>query len=553
MKAFHVIAKFLAHERAGKPVFGLMGDANLAFLGAFIEAEKGNYVGAVREGGAVSMAEGYARMSGEVGVASVTHGPALTNTLTELTEAARGRAPIVVIYGDTPTHNEHFQYFDSQAFARAAGAHYERVLTPELLVTTMRKAFLRARLDSVPVLLDIPFPLMKAELEWTPPALTHAAPQAIAPDTDAVDEALGLLMSAKRPFVLAGRGAVAAGARDAILALARKVNAPVLTSLLAKQLFEGEPENLGIHGTLSTPAAIEYMGEADVVLSLGASLNNWQTDHYQLLEGKQVIQSDIDPAAIAKFGPVAQAVVGDARLVSEAMVARLDEIGHEPRRAAYLEKIAQTPFRESRDLFVPHTGDGFVDMRHAALTLSEALPQGTVNITDVGRFCYSVWPHIDVTPGRWHYAGYFGSIGLGIAEGVGAALAVDDAPTVVWAGDGGSMQGLLEISTAVRAKAPLLVVVMNDQCYGAEYGKLQAVGWHAETSFLEWPSFAESAAGLGAETLRVTSAQELEAAAARVSAWSAESVAGDARPLLIEVVADAHKVSIHPAVVPLEK
>ncbi|WP_051297481.1 thiamine pyrophosphate-binding protein [Brevibacterium album] len=558
MKVFEVIASFLARERSGDPVFGLMGDANLAYLGAFIERHEGNYIAAALEGGSVSMADGWARMTGRPGVATVTFGPALTNTLTALTEAVRAKTPLVLIAGDTPAANEHFQYADTEGFARLAGARYERVLTASGLVETMAKAFVHTTATSQPVLLDIPFPLIGQEAEDRAPVRTALPRQAVAPDPDVLDEALGALLGAKRPFLLAGLGAVRAGARDAILALARALGAPVLTSLAAKDLFLGEPENLGIHGSLSTPAAYEHMGGADVLMSFGASLNNWQTDSYELLRGKHVIQSDIDPDALGKFGPIALGVVGDAKATAEALLEMVQEAGLERETVpAHLTELLERPGREAKDLFRPHTGDGFVDMREVALTLSEAVGAKAQQVSDVGRFTYSVWPHTTVDPSRWAYAGYFGAIGLGIATGIGAAAARSDVPTLVWAGDGGSMQGLIEVNTAVRHGLPLISVVLNDECYGAEYAKLLGVGSKAETSFIPWSSFAAVAQGLGAHGVKVTSREELETVAGRVREAAEALAAGRTPaeaglPLVIEVMVDPHKVSRHPAVVPLD-
>src|SRR5699024_4583737 len=112
MKLFQAVSRYLAEERNNCPVFGLLGDANLGYMGAFIEQENGNYVAAAHEGGAVSMGDGWARATGHVGVVTVTHGPALTNTLTALTEATKSNTPMVLLSGSTPDVNEHYQYID---------------------------------------------------------------------------------------------------------------------------------------------------------------------------------------------------------------------------------------------------------------------------------------------------------------------------------------------------------------------------------------------------------------------------------------------------------
>lgn len=544
MKLHEAIARFLAAERGTQPVFGLMGDANLAFLGDYIEREAGNYIPAVGENGAVLMAYGYARAGRGLGVATVTHGPALTNTLTGLTEAVRARTPLVLLAGDTPDVHEFFQYTDIQGFAQHAGANFERVRSAGTALSTLAKAFTRARFESRPVVVDIPLPLMSEPVAYEAPSWPSFALQRTRPDSEGVENAAAILLAAKRPLVVAGLGAVRSGAGEAVLELARLIDAPVMTSLLGRELFVGQPEDLGIFGTLSTSLGADHIGRADVVLALGASLNNWQTDSYRLLADKRVVQVDSDPAALAKYGPISLGLVADAGAAAEDLGEILREVGQESSGSRRLADIAEADAHDGRANFTSTTGEGFVDAREAAVEIDRALPQGTRQLTDVGRFTVSVWPHITPSPGTMDYPGYFGSIGLGIGVGVGVATVDRSLPTVVWAGDGGAMQGLVEITTAVRQALPLIVVVINDGCYGAEYLKLIDVGSEPENAFMTWPSIARAAEGLGAEGFRVTDREQLAAAAARVAEYSVEVAAGGVTgPLVIEIVADPHQMA----------
>lgn len=544
MKLYEAIAKFLAEERGVKPVFGLMGDANLAFLGEYIEREGGNYVPAVGENGAVLMAYGYARSSLGLGVATVTHGPALTNTLTGLTEAVRARTPLVLLTGDTPDVHEFFQHTDIQGFAQHAGANFERARSAETALSTLTKAFTRARFESRPVVVDIPLPLMSENIDYVTQTWPSFAPQRTRPDSDCVEGAAAILLAAKRPLIVAGLGAVRSGAGDNVLELARVVGAPVMTSLLGRELFADQPENLGIFGTLASSLGAYHIGQSDVVLVLGASLNNWQTDSYRLMTDKRVIQVDSDPAALAKYGPISLGIVADAGAAALDLLETIREAGQESRGSRRLSDIAEANAREDRMHFTPTTGDGFVDAREAAMEIDRVLPPGTRHVTDVGRFTVSVWPHIAPVPGAMDYPGYFGSIGLGIGTGVGVASVNRYLPTVVWVGDGGAMQGLVEITTAVQQTLPLIIVVINDGCYGAEYLKLIDVGSRPENAFMTWPSIARVAEGLGAEGLRAADREQLTAAITRVEEYIAEvSVDGVAGPLIIEVIADPHQMA----------
>ena len=542
MKVFEAVAKYLAEERAGRPVFGLMGDANLGYLGAFMEKESGHYIAAALEGGAVSMADGWARATGEVGVASVTHGPALTNTLTALTEAAKSGSGLVLIGGSPPEVDGHFQYVDIEGFARFAGAAFVKVRQERELLRMLDKAFTRAAQDAIPVVLDIPLDLLRKEVEYRAPKIAPAIGRRVRPDSDSVDEALAALVFAKRPLLIAGRGAVTSQAREEILALSRMLNAPVMTTLLAKDYFDGEPENLGIHGTLSTGVALSYMADVDVVMSFGASLNSFTTDKFELLKDRVLIQADINPAALSSNGPADQVIVADAKMLAQDMLERLEESELGSDRAGYMDTIAAAPDREAKDLYESTTGDGFIDMRDATSWFSDVLPEGAMQVCDVGRFVYSTWPHITVDTERWAYIGAFGSIGLGTAAAVGAAAARPETPTGLYVGDGGLMQGLIELNTAVRHNLPLVIMVLNDQCYGAEYLKLDYFGSKVDWATFEWPSFADVARGLGAHAIRATSMDDLEPAA--------EAIRAGQFPLLIEVIADPHKVANRPGIVP---
>jgi thiamine pyrophosphate-dependent acetolactate synthase large subunit-like protein len=480
------------------------------------------------------MADGWARSTGEVGVATVTFGPALTNALTAVIEAAKSRTPLVLLAANTPNIHDHFQYADIEGFARYAKVPFVRLENAGELSRMLDRAFTLAAADSVPVVVDIPYALLTEETDEASPTIARLRGARIHPDPDAVDDALGALVSAKRPLLIAGRGAVASGAREAILALARAVNAPVMTTLLAKDYFDGEPENLGIHGTLSTPEAIEYQGSADVILSFGASLNNYTTDRFELMADRLVIQSDTDPAAISAYGPADIGIVSDAKALADSLLARLRDAELETKRAAYMDAIAAAPLREAKDRYTSTTGGGTIDMRDATRWLSDALPPGANQVCDLGRFINSTWPHITVDPQRWHIAGAYGAIGLGLPVAAGVAAADRDVPTALYVGDGGAMQGLIELSTAVRHELPLVVMVLNDNCYGAEYLKLEQFGSSAQTSFFEWASFASVAESMGAYGVRATSMEELE---------PAEQAIREGRlPLLIEVIADPHAV-----------
>lgn len=511
MKTYEAVAKLLAQNTV-RTMFGLIGDANLAYLGAFIEHENGEFVAAASEGAAVSMADGFHRMSDRIGVASVTHGPAVTNCLTALTEAVRARSKVLLLTADTPAVHDHFQYLDLEGFARTAGAQYRRVQRADDIAGDLAQALTLIHAEHRPLLLNIPYDLLELDAGSTK-RLSIVEPRTggSLPDADAVDDALGYLLHANRPVVLAGRGAL--GARAEILRLARMIGAPVLTTLLGKDLFSGEPENLGIYGTLSSEVAAKEISRCDCVLAFGASLNSLTTDSRALLRDKVVIQCDIRPDAIGRFGPVDAAVIADSAMIAQAMCDRLEQTDlAAPTRnrviglSTEVSATDQEPYRSI-------TRNGAVDVRDAMTWLAEALPAGTRVVSDIGRFSFTAWSALPVTPGRFAVAGTFGSIGLGIATAIGGAAAGTEVPTVCLAGDGGAMMGIAELSTAVRHKLPLIVVILNDRCYGAEYQKLVDLDLDPAHSEVAWPEFESLGEAFGAHAVQVRSEADFAVAA----------------------------------------
>ncbi|GGR09620.1 thiamine pyrophosphate-binding protein [Streptomyces netropsis] len=512
MKVFQALADALARHGVDT-VFGLMGNANLLYLPAFADTG-GRFVAVTHEAGAVAMADGYARMSGKVGMASVTHGPAFTNTLTSLVEAVRNRSHVLLITGDPPPVPSHFHHFDIETATAAAGAGYEKVYEPASLVRDLNRALRRIVAERRPVVLNIPIAFMQAEAgEQAPVALPLAPPAAAGPLPEALDRALGLVTSAQRPLILAGHGAATSGARDSLMGLADRLGAALATTVLAKELFAGHPRDIGIFGSLAHSVAGAAIAESDCVIAFGAGLNMWTALNGDLFRGKKVVHVDIDPARFGSYTPVDECVAGDARLTAEAMNSLLDEVLPAAGKRHWAERIekamaAYSPQEDFADLSGPDT----VDIRSAMIRLDRVLPERRTVVSDIGRFDVGVWPYLRVAdPLHFTVMGAFGSIGLGLAGAIGAAMAGEDRPVVATVGDGGFMMHLAELTTAVRQKLPIVVLVLNDGAYGAEHYKLKNHGYDPAHSAFAWPDLADLATVMGARALTVRKAEEIDA------------------------------------------
>ena len=532
--AFHVYQSIAraTHEHGVETMFGLMGDANLFMVDSFVRDFGGRFVPAAHEGSSVLMAVAYAHVSGKVGVATVTHGPALTNAMTALTEAARGHIPLVVLAGDTPVENpRHLQSIDQRELVKVTGAGFEQLRTPATVGKDVARAFYRAQVERRPIVLNMPADFMWEEVEHDVQVLdVFTAPGGVA-QGDILDNAIGMIASARRPLILAGGGAV--HAREQLIALADRLEAPLATTLKAKGLFNDHPYNIDIFGTLSTPAAYDLIAQTDCIVCFGTQLHDFTTDRGNLMKDKRIVQVDVEPEAIGGGLHPDAALVADAGLTAETILYWLDEA-----------EIAPSGFTREldRDILTAHPAgpekakDGFVSYVHALERLEEALPKDRVLVTDGGRFMTEIWCRISV-PNPQSFVGTvnFGAIGLGLQEAIGAGVAAPDRPVVLFTGDGGFMMGgINEFNTAVRLGLDLIVIVANDSAYGAEH--IQFIDRKMDPSLTEfnWPSFAETAVALGGEGVEVHSKEELETAL--------EAMEKRKGPMLIELRLDPHDV-----------
>ncbi len=513
-------------------VFGLAGSGNFVVTNALV-AGGATFHSARHEGGAVAMADGWARATGRVGTASVHQGPGLTNTLTALGEAAKAHTPLLVLAGDTPPGALRSNFrIDQHDLVRAVGAAPELVSSAQTAAADAARALRRAQLERRPVALMMPIDLQAAAAPEREIAAV-ALPASPAPAADAVARAADLLEGARRPVVVAGRGAVLADARLPIEALAARVGALLATSAMANGLFAGLPYALGIAGGFASPLAAELLAGSDVIVALGATLNHWTTRHGALLQpGSRLIQVDLDAAAIGAHQPADVAIVGDAAATAAALLAELQARGHESagrRTPAIARAIATRRWRD--EPYEDRPAPGTIDPRTLAIALDELLPADRAVAVDSGAF--TGWPsmYLDVAdPRAWLFCNAFQSVGLGLGAALGAAVARPDRITVAAVGDGGLFLALPELDTAARLGLPVLVVVFDDAAYGAEVHHFGPMGQDVAIARFPDADIAAIARGAGVPAHTVRSRADL----APVAAWAAEPRG----PLLVDAKVD---------------
>lgn len=531
LRVYEALARSLA--QAGRdPLFGVTGDANVYMIDHYVRRLGGRFISAANENGAVLMALGYASVSGRVGLATVTHGPALTNTLTALVEGVKAGTPIVLLCGDTPSGDrENLQNVSQRDAVLATGAGFEQMNGPASACDDLARAMRRARAERRPIAFNFPADMQRLPVgEADRPLLTSLSHPVVTPAGEDLDNAIGIIAAARRPIVLAGRDAIDEAARSALVRLAARIEAPLATTLRSKGLFASEDFNLGIMGTLSTPAATDAIVASDCILAFGAGLNFHTTSHGAFLDGKRVVQVAPQTNGIGRGHSPDVGLVGDIAETVERIIFWLDEAEIAPsgfRRELVPKGMAAHPRPE-----VSADGSDHLDYVDMLCRLNEMLPPDRVLVTDAGRHMVKAMQYLDVaSPRLYVQTASFGSIGLGVAQAIGAAAAEPNRPVVVTVGDGGFMLGgLTEFNTAVRHGMDLIVILCNDNCYGAEYAILRDKQMDTSISLFQWPDFAPIADALGGRGLIVRSVDDLQ--------WVREALADRDGPLLVELKLD---------------
>lgn len=531
------MAKALA-ELGIDTIFGLMGDANLFMLDSFVRDQQGRFISAAHEAGAVLMAIGYATTSGKLGVASVTHGPGLVNTMTPLVEGVRNTTPMLLLCGDVAVENiNSFQKIAQRDLILSTGAGFEQLRSPKTFAEDVATACRRAELEQRPIALNIPADFQWQEVEYQVVERPVFSSAESLPSGEQLDNAIGIIAAARRPIVLAGRGAISAESRGKIIRFAERSGALLATTLKAKGLFTGEDFDLGICGTLSSPLAAELIMSSDCVISFGASLNRYTTAEGSLVKGKRVIQVNLEQSEIGKHMVPHAGLVGESGAVADLFVEWLDE-AEIPSSGFRDEKLRDAIRSAPRTQDYPDLStDQTVDLVQAMTTLNRIIPADRILATDAGRCVVQAWRIIDVqnAPSMVHTLN-FGSIGLGLSEAIGAAIGDPKGrPVLLVTGDGGFMLGgLNEFNTAVRYGIDLIVVVGNDASYGMEHIQFCNRDMDPSLTVFEWPELAPVAEALGGYGITVRTIEDLENAA--------ETIRDRKRPILIDLKLDPNSV-----------
>ncbi|MBI2867382.1 MAG: thiamine pyrophosphate-binding protein [Chloroflexi bacterium] len=535
MKVFEAIADAVAREGV-QVVFSLVDEVTLALVHSLNERGV-RVIRARHEQAAVAMADGYARATGKPGVCTVGAGPALAQTGTGLVTARKRGSPVLVIAGDMPTSERtSVKTFDQRRYVEATAGQFLPLRNTMTVAEDVQRAFRYVYSGRGPLVLDLPADSLEADVPWQweyqPSSVTRRGgpgPLRLQPDADTVAGAAAMLAAARRPVILAGKGAVLSGAREEIEALASRVGALLATTLQAREYFRGHPSYVGVFGTFAADPAVELLAQADCVLAVGASLNRYTTGGGRLAPKAKLIHIDLDPARISEFTPVDLGIVGDAQATLEAINNALQAAGIAERPSAWpaehvRERIDAAHLRPAVTASAPGERPHITEI---VAGLDRILPEDRLVVIDAGQFIYFVMDGITVSgPDAFIWSVDFGSIGLGLAMGIGAAVARPDRHCVVFTGDGGLMMGLQELDTAARHRIPLTVVALNDAAYGSEVRFLKSRSQATDLALFQDVDFAGVARSFGVRGVTVNAVADLE--------HVAESLAQGDGPLLVD-------------------
>ena len=503
-------------EQGVKTVFGYPGGAILNIYDALYKhQDEITHILTSHEQGASHAADGYARVTGKVGVCLATSGPGATNLVTGIATAFMDSIPMVAItcnVGVSLLGRDSFQEIDITGVTMPITKYNFIVKDIKKLADTVRRAFTIAQSGRPgPVLIDITKDVTAAEYEYTP-----QEPAPIVRQTDTIREedietALELIRNSQKPFIFVGGGAVLSGASEELRALAHKIQAPVADSLMGKGAFDGTDElytgMLGMHGTKTSNFGVS---ECDLLIVAGARFSDRVTGNAsRFAKNAKILQIDVDPAEINKNIHTHASVIGDLKVVLRKLNARLDPMNHEE-WIQHVERMKDMyPLRYDKTQL---TGPFIME------TIDELTKGDAVICTEVGQ--HQMWAaqyYKYRKPRTLLTSGGLGTMGYGLGASIGAKMACGDmghpdTPVFNIAGDGCFRMNMNEIATATRYNIPVIQVVVNNHVLGMVrqwqnlfYGKR-----YSHTVLNDAVDFVKLAEAMGAKAYRVTRQEDLK-------------------------------------------
>lgn len=518
-------------DQGVKHVFGYPGGAVLDIYDALHTVGGIDHILVRHEQGAVHMADGYARATGEVGVVLVTSGPGATNAITGIATAYMDSIPMVVLSGQVPSSligYDAFQECDMVGISRPVVKHSFLVKRTEDIPAVLKKAFFLASSGRPgPVVIDLPKDIVGPAVR-----MPYAYPQDVSmrsynPTVQGhrgqIKRALQTILVAKKPVMYVGGGAINAGCEAELLALAEQLNLPVTSSLMGLGAFPGTHRQsvgmLGMHGTYE---ANKTMHHADVIFAVGVRFDDRTTNNLaKYCPDATVLHIDIDPTSISKTVDADIPIVGDARQVLVQMLELLAQDEKAQDHDALRDWWQSIEQWRARDCLGYDKHSGTIKPQAVIETLHR-LTKGDAYVTsDVGQhqmFAALYYPFDK--PRRWINSGGLGTMGFGLPAALGVKLALPEETVVCVTGDGSIQMNIQELSTALQYNLPVVVVNLNNRYLGMvkQWQDMIYSGRHSQSYMDSLPDFVKLAEAYGHVGIAIRTPDELESKLAQALA-----------------------------------
>ena len=498
-------------------VFGYPGGANMPIYDAMLNYPV-HHVLVRHEQGAAHMADGYARVSGKVGVAMATSGPGATNLVTGIATAMMDSVPVVFITGQVAAHligGDAFQETDVTGITLPITKHNYLVTKAEEIAETIREAFYIARSGRPgPVLIDICKNAQVEECEFEypdEPKMAGYKPVTRSP-RDLLDEAVALIEKAQKPVILCGHGVLMSHAEEELMQFAVKTQIPVTSTLLGLGAFPAShPLNLGMMGMHGEAYANNAIQNSDLILAFGMRFDDRVTGTLKTYAPRaKKIHIEIDPSEIHKNVFVDVPLVGDVKNVVSDLIPLVDEYDHEE----WLEEINGWKNESNSRNIMNWDEDGKLHVAHLIDDIWKATGGGAIVTTDVGQ--HQMWTaqyYQMEKPNRWLTSGGAGTMGFGLPSAIGAWFAAKDQEIWAIAGDGGFQMTAAELTTAVQEGANVKIAIMNNNFLGMvrQWQEFFFEKRYSAVNMLS-PDFVKLAEAHGVPARRVTKHEEVDEA-----------------------------------------
>ncbi|HEM8169126.1 TPA: acetolactate synthase 3 large subunit [Providencia stuartii] len=510
-------------DQGVKHVFGYPGGAVLDIYDALHTVGGIDHILVRHEQAAVHMADGYARSTGEVGVILVTSGPGATNAITGIATAYMDSVPLVVLSGQVASSligNDAFQECDMVGISRPIVKHSFLIKKAEDIPETIKKAFyIAASGRPGPVVIDLPKdtvnPANKYPYRYPEAVSLRSYNPILQGHKGQIKKALTKLIAAQKPVFYIGGGAINANCSAEIIALAEKLQLPVVSTLMGLGAFpETHHQSVGMLGMHGTYEANKVMHNSDVIFAVGVRFDDRTTNNLEkYCPNATVIQIDVDPTSISKTVNTDIPIVGDAKLTLQQMLSQLDQVSTKQNSQALKTWWKEIETWRERKCFRYETNSQKVKPQQAIETIYR-LTNGEAYVTsDVGQhqmFAALYYPFDK--PRHWINSGGLGTMGFGLPAALGVKLAHPQSTVICVTGDGSIQMNIQELSTAMQYGLPVVVLNLNNGFLGMvkQWQDMIYQGRHSQSYMQSLPDFVKLAEAYGHVGISIHSPDELE-------------------------------------------